>query len=196
MTLSTSIQLPLHSDYMKSGSPEHMEAYLRELVFSLQTMYEDIAVNVNGAFLSNFDQQRFQWVPTLKDTADSTTTFTYDHQVGWAFRQGLLIDLWFDIQWTGVSAGTTNGNMYIDLPFEVIDSTISTSSTEKPFVGVLQPSAFAYTAGTECVINAIPNTYRGEIWNVGDGFTTANQGSTATGQLIGHIRYIGVENEG
>lgn len=79
--------------------------------------------------------------------------------------------------------------MYLELPYKVA------VTTEKPFVGLLQPSVFTFTGGTECVINAISDTYRGEIWNTGSAFTTANQGSVAAGHLIGHIRYIGQQDE-
>ena len=70
------------------------------------------------------------------------------------------------------------------------------NSNNKPFVGVIQPSAFAYTGGDEVIINAIPNTFRGEFWNTGDMFATTNQAVVGTGQLIGHLRYMSQENEG
>lgn len=184
MTLDSSILLPLHSDFINSSDPKDLEKYLRELVFTLQTMYEDLAQGINGDIRSDFLSGGQQWTPILKDGTLSTTTFNYDHQVGWVLRRGLIVDVWFDIQWNS-NNGLINGNMYVELPYRVA------LTNQKPFVGVVQPSTFAYTGGTECVINAISNTYRGEIWNCGSGFPTANQISVAAGQLIGHIRYIG-----
>jgi hypothetical protein len=188
MSVPTNIQFPLHTDRILSKNPEELEKYLRELTFTLQRMYEELAQGINGDIRANVLEPNRRWTPVLKDTANAGTTFTYVHQVGWVFRQGFMVDCWFDIEWSA-NSGAITGNMYVELPYQVA------VTTEKPFVGVVQPSAFAYSGGTECVLNGVSDTYRGEVWNVGDGFTTANQGSTATGQLIGHIRYIGQSNE-
>ena len=188
MTIPSNIILPLHSEMVKSGKPDDLDKYLRELIFSLQTMYEQLAQGVNGDIRADFSEAGRTWTPILKDTANAGTTFTYDHQIGWVLRQGLIVDVWFDIKWTA-NTGAITGNMYIELPYKVA------VTEQKPFVGVLQPSVFTYTGGTECVINAIDDTYRGEIWNCGSAFTTANQASAAAGHLIGHIRYIGQQDE-
>lgn len=163
-----------------------MENYLRELTVALQDMYEQITNNVNGTIRANAFTQRDQWVPILKGTAVEGT-FTYTHQIGWVLRQGLIVDVWADIAWT--ASGAAAGNLYVELPNRVA------LSDQKPFVGVVQSSAFAYTGGTGIVINGIPSTFRGEFWNVGSGFTTANQAVVASGQIILHLRYIGVANE-
>ena len=84
------------------------------------------------------------------------------------------------------------GNLYVDLPYKV--AKVSTAST-MPFVGIIQPSSITYTGGTEMVINAIPDTFRGELWNTGSAFPTANQTISATGRLIGHLRYLGTTLE-
>lgn len=182
-TVNTNIIFPLHGDMIRSGKPEDLEKYLRELIFTLQRMYENLAQGINGDIRANFLEPDRKWTPVLKDTANSGTTFTYDHQIGWVFRQGIFVDVWTDIKWTG-NTGAITGNMYVELPYKVA------VTSQKPFVGVVQTSAITYTGGTGCVVNAISNTYRAEIWNVGTGFTTANQGSVASGQLIFHIRYV------
>ena len=183
MTLPVTKTLPLHSDKIQRGG-EDLDAYMRELIKTLQVQYEDIAQAVNGSFRRSEDVGNVQWEPVLKDTANSGTTFTYDHQIGVALRQGIIVDAWFDVKWTA-NTGAITGNMYIELPYKVA------VSEQKPFVGTVQPSIFTFTGGTGCVVNAIEDTYRLEIWNVGDAFTTANQGSVAAGQLIGFIRYVG-----
>lgn len=188
MTVETSIILPLHTDKIRSQRPEDLESYFRELIFTLTRMYERLAQGINGDIRASFLEPDRNWTPIIKDTANSGTTFTYDHQVGWVYRKGLLVDVWFDVEWTA-NTGAITGNMYLELPYKVA------VTTEKPFVGLLQPSVFTFTGGTECVINAISDTYRGEIWNTGSAFTTANQGSVAAGHLIGHIRYIGQQDE-
>lgn len=188
MTLPTNIIFPMQSDLIKGLDLKDMNKYLMELTFTLQRMYEELAQGINGDIRADWSQENRTWTPILKDTANSGTTFTYDHQIGWVYRQGLLVDVWGDVKWTA-NSGAITGNMYIELPYKVA------LTDQKPFVGVVQPSIFTYTGGTECVMNAISDTYRGEIWNCGSAFTTANQGSVAAGQLIFHIRYIGQGNE-
>lgn len=161
---------------------------MRELVFSLQQMYEQLAQGINGDIRGDEFQGRENWTPVLKDTADATTTFTYDYQDGWVLRRGLMVDCFFDVKWTA-NTGAIAGNMYVELPYKVA------ITDQMPFVGVCQPSIFSFTAGTTCVVNAITNSYRAEIWNTGNGFTTANQGSVAAGRLISHIRYLGNADE-
>lgn len=186
MTLPSNIIFPFHDDFMNTNNPEDLRAYLKELTFSLQRMYEQLAQGVNGDIRADFGTERQQWTPVLKGTS-TAGTFTYTHQAGWALRQGLIVDVWFDVLWS--SAGSAAGNLYVELPYKVA------VSNQKPFVGVVQSSSLTYTGGTGIVINGIQNTYRGEFWNVGSGFATANQAVVGAGQLIGHLRYIGQNDE-
>ena len=187
MTLPSSIVFPLHSDMIMTGEAKDLDKYMRELIFSLQRMYEDLAQGINGDIRADFSEESKTWSPILKDTANAGTTFTYDHQIGWVLRQVIMVDVFWDIKWTA-NTGAIAGNMYVELPYKVA------VTNQMPFVGVAQPSIFTFTGGTECVINAISDTFRAEVWNTGDAFTTANQGSVAAGQLIAHIRYVG-QNE-
>ena len=187
MTLPTTTNLPFHSEKIKAGGLG-LEKYVQELVSTLNRQYEDVADSVNGTTRRSVDEGSSKWEPVLKDTANSGTTFTYDHQVGTVLRKGIMVDVFFDVKWTA-NTGAITGNMYIELPYKVA------VFEEKPFVGSVQPSIFTYSGGTACVINAIEDTYRLEIWNTGSGFTSANQGSVAAGQLAGHIRYVGQQIE-
>lgn len=187
MTIPSTTILPLHSERIQEGG-KALDQYLRELIFSLQRQYEEMAQAINGDIKRSVDEGSQKWEPLLKDSGDTTLTFIYDHQIGIVLRKGLIVDVFFDIKWTGCS-GIPSGNMYIELPYKV------SKSEGKPFIGVLQPSIFAYTGGTDCVINAIPDTYHGEIWNTGNGFVTANQLSTTVGHLIGNLRYVGQQTE-
>lgn len=183
MTLPSQIVLPLRVDFK---SDEDLDRYLRDLVFELQTMYENIAENVNGFIRNNSEVDQAVWTPTIAGRTSAGTT-TYTQQVGWSVRQGIFTEIWFDVIW---SATTATGNLYLELPYRVA------ISDGMPFVGVLQPSSMAFGAGrTYLVINGIPDTYRGEIWTVGSGVATANLGVSASGRLIGHLRYIGIEDE-
>lgn len=191
MSIPSEINLPLNPETL-NGTVEQAEIYLRELTVALEDMYEMLAFNVNGIIKSNRDtsvsteDNSEEWTPVLAGTT-TAGSFTYDHQIGWVIRQGLFTDVWFDVQWTALGGAT--GNLYLELPYQVA------VSEEKPFVGICQPSGFTFTGGTDVVVNGIPDTFRAEFWNVGTGFTTANQSVVTSGQVIGHLRYIGQENE-
>lgn len=179
MTLPSNIIFPeLQSDNVSN--------YSKELSFTLQRMYEQIAENINGELRADYSDGRQLWKPVL-DGSSISGTFTYVHQSGWSLRRGLIIDCWFDVQWG--ASGTAAGNLYLILPYKVA------VSNNMSFVGVVQPSNITYTGGTEIVINAISDTYRGEFWNTGSAFVSANQAVVASGRLMGHIRYVGQQDE-
>jgi len=182
MTLPLDLDLPLSINYTEGAD---VERYLKDLVFELQGMYNNITDNVNGFIRNNEEVDQAKWIPTLSGT--TAGVFTYDHQIGWSIRQGIFTQIYFDVKW---SATTALNNLYVELPYKV------TLSDQKPFMGVLQPSGVNFGAGnTNLVINAIPDTYRGEIWAIGSGAVTANLAIPASGQLIGHLTYIGIEGE-
>lgn len=182
MTLPTNIDLPLRVNYQDH---EDIDRYMRDLVFELQNMYEKIAQNVNGFIRNNAETDQAQWTPTLAGTVAGD--FTYTQQIGWSIRQGIYTQLFFDISW---SATMATGSLYLELPYRV------TISSQKPFIGPLQPSSINFGAGyTNLVINAIPDTYRGEIWKTGSGVATANLSVPNSGRLIGTIDYIGLSDE-
>jgi len=174
LTLPTSIILP---QYRGSEDVAQVVKYQKELVYSLQRMYENVVQNVNGD-IRQFTPQVFG--------ATTAGAGTYSSQVGWYLRQGIMVDLWFDVTWT---AHTGNGNLYLQLPYK----TFNASTTAIPFVGVLQPDSVTFATGTAAVINAFPDSFRGDIWSYGSGIPSANVALAGTGQLRGHIRYVGTE---
>lgn len=184
MTIPPNINLPLHSDFIKSRNPADQEKYMRELVFSLETMYETLATAINGEIRSDTQIQRSQWKPELGGS--TTGTFTYDHQTGWSIRRGLIVDVWGDVEWT---ATTATGDLFVVLPYKVA------RSSNIPFVGIVQPSSITFTTGTDMVINAMPNTFNAEFWNVGNGVATGNQQVVSSGRLIFYIRYLAQDDE-
>lgn len=189
MTLPQTLILPLRADFKDF---DDINRYLRDLVFELQSMYENLTQEVNGQFRSyaqtpSIQSQRSQWVPVLNGTS-TDGTFTYSHQVGWVIRRNLLVDVWFDVAWT--SPGAATGNLYLILPYRV------TITDQIPFSEVLQTSNISYGVGNTLLsINAISNTYRGEFWTSGSGLPTANLAVAGSGRLIGHIAYIGQSDE-
>lgn len=184
MTLSTQNIYPLITTFEKF---DDVNKYMRDLIFALENRDTQLAGSINGDIRGNAFSQRQKWTPTLKGTS-TEGAFTYTQQVGWVLRQGLIVDVWFDIIWTANISAV--GNLYVELPYKVA------ISDGKPFVGPLQTATIGYGAGQSVLtVNAIPNTYRGEIWSSGSGTATANIAVAGAGQLIGHIRYIGVADE-
>lgn len=181
MTLPTDIFFQKPEDFQ-----ENPQKFINDFVFQLQSMYEQIAQNVNGTFRNYAEVDDFQWLPTLAGTT-AAGSFTYVNQYGWVLRQGIMTDVWFDVSW---SSTTATGNLYLELPYLV------TLSDGKPFVGAIQSSTFSYGAGhTNVHCNAIPNTYRLEIWGSGSGVATSNLSVPSVGQIIGHCRYVGISDE-
>ena len=173
-------------DRLLSLEKEDRDRYWREFIFNIQEMYELLAQGVNGDIRSENSEPDVEFTPTLQGTMTSGT-FSYDHRVGWLYRRNLFTEIWFDVKWNG--SGSAAGHLYLELPYKVA------VSNQKPFVGVVQSSGITYTGGTGIVINGIQDTFRGEFWNVGSGFPTANQDVVASGQLIGYLRYLGQEDE-
>ena len=188
MTLPSTITFPLRGDFEDF---EDVDRYLHDLTFELQRMYEQLSQGVNGTVRSDTALQRSNWTPTLFGTTVAGT-FTYNHQIGWVQRTGNITDIWFDVSWS--ASGAAAGNLFLELPYKVANS------AQKPFSSALQTSLISYGGGrTVLSINAIPNTFRGEMWASGSGVTTINvpaaPGQQTGGQLIGHLRYMGVLNE-
>jgi len=180
MSLPSNINLPLKVNYQDE---EDIDRYLSDLVYGLQGMYENLTDNINGFIRNDTEIDQAQWLPTLNGTVAGV--FVYTHQVGWSIRQGIYTELFADVSWT---ATTATGNLYLELPYRV------TVSNGMPFVGTVQSSNVAYL-GNYLVINAIPNTYRGEIYSVTPAAVTANLAVPASGRLIIHSRFVGLEDE-
>jgi hypothetical protein len=169
----------------KVMDPKVFERYQKETIYTLQRMYEEIAGGVNGLLRSNDSVGQEAWIPTVSGTSSAGTgTYAADKQIGWVQRQGIFVDVWFDVTW---QAHTGTGNLYLDLPYEVV------TSKEKPFVGVIQVNNLTFT-GSYCVINAIPDTRRGEIW-VCSGSGSSNVAMDTSANIQGHIRYVGKQIE-
>jgi len=181
MTLPSTIDLPLRVDYQNG---EDLDRYLRDLVYELQDMYESITENVNGSIRNYADTDQTKWIPTLNGA--TAGTFVYTKQVGWSVRQGIYTKLFFDIEWTSTTA---SGSLYLDLPYKV------TLSDGTPFIGVTMFSSMNLGLYTNLVINAIPDTYKGEIWATATNLPTVNMIVVASGRIAGSIEYIGVSDE-
>jgi len=182
--IPSQIVFPYHKGDIKDPK---LAAYIKELLLQLQLSYETIATNVNGQITSDKTSDRIAWTPTIRTSNDNEGTVTYDHQTGWVLRQGVMVDVWFDVEWTGVS-GTPTGNLILDLPYA------AAISADKPFVGVCQGDNITYT-NSYLVCNATPNTRELTFWGCGSAAAEAQVAFDSAGQVIGHVRYIGQGQE-
>lgn len=188
MTLPTEFNFPLHEDAVVPDDPQAMKDYMKELIYRLQEMYSTIAFNVNGEQKRSTLASPQLWTPKL---AGSTTpgTYTYFSRVGLVQRVGLMTDVFFDIRWTATPSAPA-GNLYVELPYLV------TNTNLMPFVGPIQSSTISYGTATVLTCNAIPNTYRLEIWKSQSGavMSAIDSATVPAARLIGTIRYIGSQN--
>lgn len=177
MTLPTELIFPLNEDRLKSRDPLAIGEYVQELVTTLSNMYRDLAQNVDGDYR--------QFVPKIiGSTIEGIGTYTY--QEGWYLRQGLMVDVWFTIQW---SAHTGTGDAYVNLPYKV-KNVLTT-----PFVnGVF--GTYPLSAGYTCMFgSAESNTFNYFLYENGPGLTVQSLNVVGNGTVIGHIRYIGQQIE-
>lgn len=175
--LPQEIIFPLRPEQIKSGDPAELELYLRDLIYDLTEMYNNIAQNVNGSLK--------QWTPSVSGFIVPGTG-TYSFQTGWYLRQGILVDVWYDVEW---SAHTGNGAIIMNMPFK------AANTENSPWVGA-NFSNMNLTAGyTNLVMAVKSNTFDGVLLQNGSGVSVANLNLPGSGRLFGHVRYVGKEFE-
>ena len=184
MTLPINYKLP---QLDKAATPEQVTSYIQDLTYELQNMYEQTTQNVNGTFRNNLDVDGSEWVPILKPSGISGT-ITYTDQTGWVLRQGIMTDVWFTINWTGI--GTSTGNLFVDLPYKV------TKTKVNPFIGTATTGRQTFQVGHTGIVSiALPDSYLMVISSYGSGVAAGTVPLAAPGFVAGHVRYIGVEDE-
>ena len=195
MTIPTEIILPKPSDEF---DPDQ-KSYLNELAYRLEERLERIAIDSNGTYLYANEAATTTtaadrvWKPEVFGVS-TPGAGTYTHQIGYTVRKGLVVSAFFDILW---SAHTGSGNMYIELPYKVRRVNDDAESTDyKPFVGSIQTSSYTLGSIDYAVVNAIPDTYRLELWSVTTAAATANIALDTVARVMGSITYIGQEDEG
>jgi len=139
----------------------------------IEEMYREMADAING----------FQGTWDVTVDGSSTGTGTYTTQAGYYYRHGLLVDCWFQVVW---SAHTGSGDLRIQFPFQIkLSSDI--------WVGEVICNSVNYPSGTQASLKGINNTYYAEMISTGDNIASAKVQLAGTGDVIGHIRYIGQE---
>lgn len=174
-------QLPNEND------PEKIYQYLKEMHVELNSMYEQMAFNINGNFLTSSLDPEEKWVPTM---AGSTTagTFDYENQVGLVLRRGLIVDLWFGCAWASSSGAT--GGYRMNIPYKVGKNTDA-------LIGVCFCSTLPLNAGyTAIVCYSINDTYTIGFRQYGSGVDYIDIPVLGgNGLFTGYIRYVGEEDE-
>lgn len=164
-----------------------IEEFLTGLVKDLRADFGEISKNSIGDIRGSCLIQKQQWIPTLSGSVNAGV-FTYARQIAWIYRQGLIVDVWADVEWS--NEGGATGSLYANLPYLVANS------DGQPFQASVQTSTFAYGAGhTSIFILADPRSYKGYFWGSGTGVATAQLAVPHAGRVIFNIRYLGVQDE-
>ena len=172
----------------KGAFNEAQSDYLKLLLDKTQESYNQTSEGINGFFkVSTEVADGYDWVPVLKGVSTEGVG-TYTRQNGWAYRQGLLVDIFFDIEWT---AHTGTGAAYVELPYKVAKA-IDSTTPQSPFVGSLITSGISFTGGyTAAATQAMSDTFNCELRQYGSGVSFANIQVPASGRIMGAIRYVG-----
>lgn len=182
MTLPITTVLPLHSEKIKQGG-QPLDSYLRELIFSLQRQYEDIAQAINGDIRTEVSQGSGRYLPTIVGTTGDGTA-TYARQIGYVVRQGLMVDVWFDLDWT-LHTGT--GDLTVTLPYLVA------LGDGNPFIGAVNTQTIAFSGYV--VGMGQSNSRQMLLIDSASGVASVNISMLAAASLRGHLRYVGQEIE-
>jgi hypothetical protein len=152
----------------KSFTPD-----IERLPFEIENMYRQISRQINGIVL-NFTPL------AVGNTTDGVGTYII--QNGMYILQGIMVDVYFDIQW---SAHTGTGDLYIELPHISQFSDLS-----YPGVVLNTSGGLNYTAGyTESKIRVSSNTRHCFVLEDGSGVATQSLAVMGAARIIGHVRY-------
>jgi len=146
----------------------------------IRRMYRHLAGAINGSY--------YDRVPTVSGSGTAGSP-TYTTQVGYQLRQGLLVDIWFDIEWSAI--GGASGNIQLDLSYK------STKVNGNPFVSAIYGSKCWYSPNYDYLTivlgsdSNVATIYENGAKVTAQPLTFARAGST--GAIRGHLRYIGQE---
>lgn len=160
-----SVTLPLDKTFDDSD--------VARLSIEVRRMYQTFSRQISGI--------AEDFTPVAKG-ASAAGVGTYSIQRGIYILQGLMVDVYFDIQW---SAHTGTGNLYIELPHVSQFTDISYPGTVLNITGGLN-----YTAGyTESKLRVGSNSRKCFVLEDGDAVATQSLAVMAAARIIGHARY-------
>lgn len=179
MTLPITTILPLHSEEIKEGG-DALEKYMTELILKLERQYEDVAQAINGDISGYLDSGSNKYVPIVEGKTTAGTG-TYSNQAGLVLRQGLMVDVWFDVSWT---AHTGTGNTEVSLPYEVADL------QDSIFTGHIETRGLTFSGYIGGI--ARNNTFLFGLRDIVSGSSFANISIlNGSARIVGHVRYLG-----
>lgn len=186
MTLPSNIIFPKDIEEFPELPEEYQKTQWKEMVVTLQNMYEDLVDNINGThehIIFNSSQQD-PVIPQVEGSS-SAGVATYGDREAYHVRNGLISQMWFDIAWTAHSG---SGDLIVKLPYSVANGELI------PFVGTIQIHNINLSSGyTYAVVNCAPNTFDGVVMECGSGVPTQAIALPSSGRIIGYVRYIGKE---
>lgn len=143
---------------------------------NINTLYKDIVDPLQGVVT--------EWTPLiLGSTTEGDGTYSY--QYGNTITYGQVVDVWFDIDWTG---HTGTGNLQISLPMRVFPL-----ADYLPFEGEISYSRLDLTANYYCLkITALPDEEKAAFYQVSIAAadTILEMPIATDGNIRGHIRYL------
>lgn len=184
MTLPTDWFFPLRTEDINKDEFSRQKL-MQNLHYNLKEMYREVAQGINGDIGGTEAQGVQAWTPVISGTTGTNGNETYSEQVGWYLRQGLIVDVWFHVSFTG---HTGTGSTVLNLPYE------ATESPGWPWQGTCNGGSISFGASyTQLGIQVDrTNTFRAEIIRMGSGQPLVNLTMAAAANLRGHLRYIGV----
>lgn len=146
----------------------------------IEDLYSTVAREVNGRVES--------YTPALSGSTTAGTV-TYTTQTGWYYRQGLMVDYWFDVVWSAWAGGPA-GNIQLTLPYKTFNAATTV------WVGECTATSLTLANASDTFINPVATT-NSKICTFTSGRHNAASGTIqvdTAGGIKGHLRYIGQIN--
>lgn len=135
----------------------------------IESDYRNIAEHINGIIKET--------TPTVSNTTVTSAELVY-------YRQNIMVDIWIYLTWSAVT-----GNIEIELPYYA--KSLRNSIWQFP----LSFSDTTLSAGYTGVVLVIePNSNIATLYEIGSG-QTMQAVTSSTGNIRGHIRYLGQEDK-
>lgn len=168
--------------------PVGLETDNADVVEALKDSYRTLSTGLNGVFLTHYLEPPLQFIPKL--TGETTAgEFNCSEQFAYVYRQGTIVDYWFQVRWSSQSGAT--GTLQMSIPYlpDKGDNTFA-------FRGMGILDSMSYGAGytqTDCAL--FPDRTSIVFGVFGSGVTGGSISVKNSGKIHGHLRYKGRFNE-
>lgn len=165
--------IPLHT-YISDNVSDHKK--------EIEELYSQIAQSFNGSTES--------YTPTISGSTTAGTV-TYSTQTGWYYRQGILVDYWFNVVWS-TWTGSPAGNIQLTLPYKTFNAATSV------WLGECSVTNLTLANSSDTFVHPIA-TVNSRVCTFVSGRHNAARGTIqvedTSGGITGHLRYIGQINQ-